>query len=612
MDGAGTVSDPWWKAAGARPARSIDLPPGGVASYADVLGHRAAHQPDDIAFVFLRDGDIERQITFHALDQAARRAGAALAKRAHRPRTLLLYPQGLDFVIAFFAALYAGGVAVPAPSPRGNRSARARLEATAQDCRADIVLTTPDLMDLSTAALSSLPDAPPVTTLEALSTAPRVDALPKPQPGDLALLQYTSGSTSTPKGVTITHGNILANQAMIAARFEHSPATVTVGWLPMFHDMGLIGNMLQPIFLGAPAVLMSPAAFLQEPARWLRAITAYGGNTSGAPNFAYDFCAARIPAPQRAALDLSSWGCAYNGSEPVRAATLDRFSEAFQPHGFRPAAFYPCYGMAEATLFISGGGRDAAPVRVTRESASGGTETFVGSGKTGAGHEIIIVDPETRAPLPDGAVGEIWFAGDSVSPGYWQKPTVNAVEFAQAPAGRPTDTRFYRTGDLGFLIDGEIFVTGRIKDVIIVRGRNHYPHDLEATVQASHPALRADSGAAFTLDLPGREALIIVNEVERTALRSLNTDEIAGAVRAAVTQTHGLSVAAVVLLKVGGIPKTSSGKIQRRLTQSKYRAGTLPVVGENRQGRALNAALAATQDKTARAEGDARDPSSEE
>ncbi len=420
-----------------------------------------------------------------------------------------------------------------------------------------------------------------------------------PSAEEAAFVQYTSGSTGTPRGVVVTHANLVHNNRIIAARFEHSRDTVMVGWLPLFHDMGLVGNVLQPLYLGATSVLMPPAAFLLEPVRWLRAISEHRGTTSGAPNFAYDLCVERVRPDQLDGIDLGCWTCAFNGSEPVRARTLERFAERFAPRGFRREAFYPCYGMAEATLFISGGEKREAPREARMEAADGSATVVVSSGRTEPDHEIAVVDPQTCRRLPQGEVGEIWFSGPSVSTAYWNRPEESAQRLMARLPGEQ-DRRYLRTGDLGFLLDGELYVTGRIKDVMIFRGRNHYPHDIEMTVQESHPALRRDAGAAFVVEHADTQALVVVQEVHRTSLRALPLEEIAGEVRAAVSREHGLHVGAVVLVKTGSIPKTTSGKIRRGLSRELFLNGGLATVGESLHGRRF------WNEARARSAGDAR------
>lgn len=567
----------------------------------EVMIDRALSLPNDIAFTFLKDGEQEHaSLTFGELGRRAQRVGTALRKLGGAgERVLLLYPQGLDFIIAFFGALYAGAVAVPAPLQKNSRSAR--LIGIIEEARPVIALTNLAMFPRASQHLACSATAPALLSLEEiLERIPSHDDAPRRPDYEigkdsLAFLQFTSGSTSAPKGVMITHANLLHNQRLIERLYEHSRDTVGVCWLPMFHDMGLVGNVLQPVYVGYRSVLMSPGAFLQEPSRWLQAITRYRATTAGGPNFGYDLCVDRTTAEQRQSLDLSTWDIAYNGSEPVRARTLDRFAEAFGQFGFRRRSFYPTYGMAEATLLISGGIKAAEPViRPLHNSLSSlnmgdsspvqqTPKMVVGCGGIGPGDRLVIVDPVTKRPLPDGETGEIWFAGPSVSPGYWNRHQQSVATFNVCLAGTH-DACFMRTGDLGFMEHGELFVTGRINDLIIVRGLNHYPEDIEETAQASHPALRTGFGAAFEIDIEEAQRLVFVNEVRRQCLCKLPLTEIAGNVRAAVVKEHGLQVAAVILLRTATIPKTSSGKIQRNLCRSLLLAGLLDVVGESWYG----------------------------
>jgi acyl-CoA synthetase (AMP-forming)/AMP-acid ligase II len=397
---------------------------------------------------------------------------------------------------------------------------------------------------------------------------------PRSTGDDIAFLQYTSGSTSEPKGVVVSHRNIMLNEKMIQQAFQHDEQTVVVGWLPPYHDMGLIGNVLQPLYVGCRCVLMSPMAFLLRPVRWLEAISRYRGTTSGAPNFAYDMCVRKIGAAQREGLDLSSWKVAYNGSEPVQQHTMERFTEAFGPCGFRAEAFFPCYGLAEATLFVTGGLVQARPAPYAADAdrlaenqirpavpGAGEVRWLVPCGHGWEGQRIVIADPKTATRCVEGAIGEIWIAGANVAHSYWRRPVESAAVF-QARLGDTGEGPFLRTGDLGFMQHDELFVTGRLHDLLIIRGRNYYPQDIELTVERSHPALRSGCGAAFTIDHTGDPRLVVAHEVERHA-GALDPEKIAADVRQAVAVEHDLNVAVVLLLKTGTIPRTSSGKVRR-------------------------------------------------
>lgn len=553
----------------------------------EVLFARAQATPDRPAFLFLRNGEEpEARLSWAALAGAVRDVALRLvAAGATGRRVLLLHPQGPAFARDFLAVLAAGGVAVPSPHMQGRRAAAARIAAIIGDAAPALVLTTRDLLP----GLAGLvPPGLPLVAAEDLPPAPADLTLPEIDPEALALLQYTSGSTGAPRGVMITHRAMVANQAMIRTAFAHSPRTVMVSWLPMFHDMGLIGSLLQPVYAGFAGVMMTPDAFLEEPIRWLRAISRYRATTAGAPNFAYDYCVRRIPPEDRADLDLRSWQVAFNGSEPVRAATLDRFAAAFGPYGFRARSFYPCYGMAEATLLVAGGAVGVAPHRLERP---GLPLPVVSCGHTGARHDLAIVAPGGHDPLAEGEVGEIWFRGPSVAQGYWNAPEVNATAFDQDLSDGTTG--WMRTGDLGLIQDGELYVTGRLKDVIIVKGRNHYPQDIEETCVAAHPALRADGGAVFVVERGEKETLVLVTEIQPSAFRDPPLAEIAAATRAAVSEHHGLHLAVVALLRPGALPKTTSGKVQRRQARASYLDGSLAVLLEDRHGPDLRATAAA-------------------
>ncbi len=527
------------------------------------------------------------------LDRRAR--AIAVQLRAHcvpGDRALLVFPAGLDFLTSFFGCLYAGVIAVPAYPPRPNESIH-RLKAIGANAGARVALTTQSLLKISRHfTAENLGDA----SISILVTDEMPDAAaaawerPALAPDTLAFLQYTSGSTGQPKGVQLTHANLLANEVMINRIFRLGAEDVLVGWLPLFHDMGLIGIAMQTLYCGATCHLMPPTAFLQKPLRWLQLISSLRATSTGAPNFAYDLCVRRITAEERAGLDLSSLRIAFNGSEPIDADTLERFAETFGPCGFQRDAFLPCYGMAEASLLVTGK-TQGKPLQVTcvdPDKLAAGTalvstkpdaRPLVSSGRIAKGLSIIIVDPASHEPLADGSVGEIWVNGPSIGTGYWNNPELSEQTFGARLMGR-SRRRYLRTGDLGFFLDGELFVTGRRKDLIIVRGRNHYPHDLEATAVAAHPALRLHGTAAFGVQQSTAEAVVVVQEVERTALRGLDIPAVTAAIRAALVREHDLVPAAIVLVKPATVPKTSSGKTQRALCRQQYLDGLLEVVGE--------------------------------
>jgi acyl-CoA synthetase (AMP-forming)/AMP-acid ligase II len=568
-----------------------------LLSFIDLLRWRALDQPDRRAITFLRDGELSADhLTYAELDRRARAVGALL-QREVPPGTvvLLVCEPGLDYVAGFFGGLYAGVTVVPAYPPHPTRPERMlpKLRAIAADVGPHAVLASPSTVEAMT-RMSAL--APELASIRWLTPDQAPDERAgewRQRPSDpdaLALLQYTSGSTGAPRGVMLTHANLLANSAMIRARFHHTEDSRGVIWLPPYHDMGLIGGILQPIYAGFPVVLMPPLAVLQRPLRWLQAISRYRATTSGGPNFAYNLCVRMTTPEQRAALDLSTWDVAFNGAEPIQAATLERFAAAFAPSGFRREALFSCYGLAEATLLVTSVEKAAAPRVLTPETIMGeGADTasaspriesaqpLVGCGQPPADEHILIVHPERLARCRAGETGEIWVSGPNVARGYWNRPAETDATFRAYLADTGADTRegpFLRTGDLGFLLDGELFVTGRLKDLIIIRGRNVAPQDIEATVGQSHPALRPGQGAAFTVEASDDPRLVIVHEVERQ-YRHLGPDEMVAAIRRAVAEQHDLQVSDVVLLTPGRIPKTTSGKVQRHVCRDRFLAGTL-------------------------------------
>jgi len=570
----------------------------------DLLRYRAKNQPEQTAYTFLRDGETEvGSLTYKELDRQVRVIAARLQNLdATVSHALLLYPPGLEFIAAFFGCLYAGVVAVPAYPPRTNQNMY-RLQAIVASSQATVALTTTSLLsNIERRELSN----PALTNLHWLATDNIASDLAEAwqeleiSSDTLAFLQYTSGSTATPKGVMVNHGNLMHNLVAIHKCFAHTCNSQGVIWLPPYHDMGLIGGVLQPLYGGFPVTLMSSVDFLQKPFRWLQAISCYKATTSGGPNFAYDLCVRKIKPEQRTSLDLSSWEVAFTGAEPIRAQTLERFAATFEPCGFRARAFHPCYGMAETTLMVSGGLKTAPPTvrwvdgaaleqnRVAAVASNQeGARAIVGCGQSWL-DQIVIVDPESLTPCPADKVGEIWVHGPSVAQGYWNRAEETKQTFL-AYLANTGEGPFLRTGDLGFLQDGELFVTGRIKDLIIIRGQNHYPQDIELTVEKSHPALRPGCGAAFTVEVKGDERLVVVQEVERSYLRKLDVNEVVGNINQAVAAEHALQIYATVLVKTGSIPKTSSGKIQRHACRSGFLTGSLNVVedwSENPQSKA--------------------------
>jgi acyl-CoA synthetase (AMP-forming)/AMP-acid ligase II len=571
-------------------------------SLVDLLRARTAEQGSDIAFTFLVDGEHEGpRCTFAELDARARAVASVLRERGVRSgdRALLLYPPGLDFIPAFFGCLYAGVVAVPAYPPQPSQASRTlpRLLSIVADADVAIVLANANVVD---AAARMMRAAPGLGSIPWLATNTVSDDRAADwrevsiAPDDLAFLQYTSGSTASPRGVMVSHANLLHNLAYASHAADRDRSTRSVSWLPVIHDMGLIEGVLGPVFGGYTAYLMAPASFLHRPIRWLRAITRYRASTSGGPNFAYDLCVRKITDAQRAELDLSSWRAAYNGAEPIRAETLEAFHARFNDVGFRWRSFYPVYGLAESTLLVSTGGRDYEPVirdvssdaltrgRLTLARPPGSvTRPLVSSGPVSFGTHVVVVDPSTRQQCSDGRVGEIWVESPSVAGGYWRRESETRETFHARLAGG--DGPFLRTGDLGAMHDGELFVTGRLKDVLIVRGFKHYPQDLEHTAERQHAAIRPGCSAAFSIDGDDGEAVAIALEVDRRRAPQLDDPaerdgflaSLIDRVRAAVVDHHGIVLSAVSVLSHGAMPKTSSGKLRRRACRDAISDGSL-------------------------------------
>jgi acyl-CoA synthetase (AMP-forming)/AMP-acid ligase II/acyl carrier protein len=565
----------------------------------ELMRARAAENADKPLFTFLKDGDEKTEtLSYAEVDARARGVAAMLVREslAGKP-VVLLYPPGLEYICAFLGCLYASVIAVPAYPPNPARLERTlpRLRRLVENAEAPALLTTSTLRDASRAFAELAPELAAKRWL-ASDDAAAADAAEWHAPAitqeTVALVQYTSGSTGTPKGVVLTHANLLHNQKLIASAFHHDASLVGVGWLPLYHDMGLIGNVLGTIWGAGRCVLLSPLDFLVSPVRWLRAISRYRGTTSGGPNFAYEMCTQKVTPEQRETLDLGSWKVAFNGSEPVRAQTLERFHKTFAPRGFRWESFLPCYGLAEASLIVSGElgatgptitsfdvakleiGNRAVPAR----DGDADGRRLVGCGPIAGDLDVRIVDPATRAAVDD-AIGEIWISGGSVGQGYWNDEDTTRETFRATISGVP-NTMFLRTGDLGFKDPkGQLFIVGRIKDVLIVRGRNYYPHDLERTAEAAHPALRSGCSAAFSVDEAGDVGVVLLAEYDAKRGPGEEAMEAAArAIREAVGDEHELRTQTVVFLKAGQIPKTSSGKVMRSAAQRAWREGKLEVV----------------------------------
>ncbi|MES1184765.1 MAG: amino acid adenylation domain-containing protein [Myxococcales bacterium] len=554
------------------------------STFVEMLAARSREHPDKVAFRFLNDGERQAEtLTYAELEAGARRTAASLLPHvAPGERVLLLHAPGLDYISGLFGCLCAGAVVVPAMPPPSNRPITPLADLFA-DTGARVALSSAGIAARLQRRLDPTGSGDVRWVTPPAAEAP-LAPLGNPAPNDLAVLQYTSGSTTAPKGVMLSHGTLLSNAKMLS---EHLRATVDdhlVAWLPPYHDMGLIGAVLGPLYVGLEATLMAPAAFLQRPLRWLEAISRYGATISGGPNFAYDLCVRRSAAAERERLDLSKWRVAFSGAERVRPDTLARFSEAFAGSGFGRAAFSACYGLAEATLGVSFAQLDREPQVL---SAS---EGLVSTGPPLPGLEVLIVDPETRRPLPDGEKGEIWVRGPSVALGYWNRPELTASVFGASLGSGPSDAKYLRTGDLGLRQAGEIYVAGRLKDLIILLGTNHHPEDLEAALEGCHPQLRPGGSAAFAVEGSEREELAVVVEVDSP--RQAPAAEIESAVRGALASSQSLRVDRVIIVGPGAIPRTSSGKVRRAECRARLLSGALEIVAESR----LESAAASADD----------------
>lgn len=601
-----------------------------VTNLVDLLCKRGSLHPEKLAFKFLRDGEDDVvDITYGELDRQARAVAAFLQKsQMTNKHVLLLYPSCIEYIVAFFGCLYAGTVAIPAypPDPMRLRKTLPRLQTILDDAQCSMILTSSQVLSFfkKIALAQSIGNIPILGKLgKKISSRfdfPNVDMkniewvptdsmdlalnqewkTPSISEETVAFLQYTSGSTGDPKGVALTHGNLMHNEKFIAEYF--GPCSVVVSWLPLYHDMGLIGKILQPMYQGTHCVFMSPLHFLQKPLRWLQAISKYGGTTSCAPNFAYDLCVRKVKPEQKKELDLSSWYVAANGAEVIQKSTLDQFYEAFKECGFRQKAFLPCYGLAEASLIASGikhnestkicyfNKEDLLSNIVTPCDAEDKNSTaLVSCGVTQQEQKLIIVNPNTKELCEEKVIGEAWLSGPSISHGYWNKPQINAEIFGAQPVNWSGEEKFLRTGDLGFLYEGELYITGRRKDLIIIGGCNYYPQDIEKTIEQCHPAVRKGCVAAFSCMLDVEEKLVVVLEVKDVLadtgrLKSILSkdkdkypvEDVSKKIRRAINENHQLAVKDIVLLPPRTISKTSSGKIQRSVCKENYLQDKLP------------------------------------
>ncbi|MDX2247757.1 MAG: AMP-binding protein [Bacteroidia bacterium] len=558
-----------------------------IQTLVELLSVRAENRRGKQACIFLEKGEQPtHELTFDQLDLRARAIAARLQDQGlSGERAILLYPSGLDYIAAFFGCLYAGVTAVPVYPPQMGKQVD-RVLAIVNDSAAKAFLTNTEVLE---AVRLFMPDLVNGKNESWIATDKIEDSFaeswktPAINRDTLAFLQYTSGSTGNPKGVCVTHHNLLHNEAMIQSAFRHREGEmIGVGWLPLYHDMGLIGNIIQPIYVGQPIYLMSPLSFLQKPVRWLQAIDRFRGTSSGGPNFSYELLMAKTTPEEIAALDLSSWTVAFTGAEPVRADTIKRFARMFAPAGFREESFYPCYGMAESTLLVTGGDEGHIPAILHLDPVELGAHrvkpidentanalSVVGCGHTWGNQKVSIVNPDTCDLCDENQVGEVWVAGESVAEGYWNNPEASEKTF-RAFITNTGEGPFLRTGDLGFVYKNELYITGRLKDLMIIRGRNHYPQDIEHTTGQSHIALKPGGNAAFSVEIAGEERLVVAAEIEPQTLKTHSSEEIFAAIRREIALRHELQVYAIALLKRRSIPKTSSGKIRRNACREAY------------------------------------------
>ena len=588
---------------GARIASPAALGPAAAATLLDSIFHHAARRPRAPALTFLADGVRPAQALDYGQLATRVRSLAAHLSRAFPAgeRALLLYGAGLEFPIALLACFHAGLVAVPAAVPdRPGTQALTRLRAIAASCGAGLVLCDQGVLEARGRWLTQAPELEqlPWQASDRLPASADDDVLAgdRQAPESVAFIQYTSGSTADPKGVVVTHANMLHNQQSLCRHFAQHEGSTVVSWLPAYHDMGLIGTILNPLFVGGQAYLMSTLSFIKRPHRWLQAISTYRATTTAAPDFAYAFCAQEITDQEKRGLDLRHWRVAISGGEMVRPKTLRDFASAFAGCGFEAQAFRPCYGLAESTLIVSAAPAGRAPglvrfdraelgrgraVAVPDDTLDGSVEV-VSCGRWLPDSEVSIVDPEARRRCPSGHTGEVWLRGGSVTAGYYGCGEQTRRTFAaRLDDGRGGGSGSYcRTGDLGFIHGDELFIIGRLKDLIIFAGRNHHPEDIEPVVEGAHPAI-ARPAAAFSVERAGEEQVVVVAEMRRGALVAPTLlSEVQEAIRRAVHREHSLHVAEVVFVPQGTIPRTSSGKVRRSRCRQLLEQGALARLSE--------------------------------
>lgn len=565
-------------------------------SLIDLVEYQAERLPNNIVYRYLKDGEIlDDSLTFSEFSLRIKKLAAVIQAHCEPgDRALLLYPSSLDYIVAFFACVYAGVIAVPAYPPQNQRRDWTRLQSILEDSKASLLLSNNHYSTgieqwLSQTELSFKPKF--LTSSYIHDNGASLWRCPNIDNDTTAFLQYSSGSTGMPKGIMVSHGNLLHNEEIIQQSVRSHVGTKFVGWLPIYHDMGLIGNVMQPLYCGGELTIMSPASVIQKPIRWLKAISDQQASISGGPNFIYDICVRQITEEQKGDLDLSHWQIAFNGAEPINPDTLDRFSTSFSSCGFRPEMFFPCYGLAENTLMVSAKTFSEQPkiisVRADKlrqdkavvideynlDNNLKNSIRLISSGNNLMNQDVRIVTPgDNNIQCSDGNIGEIWVKGKSVAQGYWNQPDVSETIF-RAHISSTNEGPFMRTGDYGFFHGGNMYITGRIKEIVIVHGENHYPQDIEKTVQNVSELFRKGGGAAFSIDINGQERLVVIQELLREGMRERNKDQVIAAIartQAAIAEIHHLELYDLVLVKYGSISKTTSGKIQRYMNRKHY------------------------------------------
>lgn len=562
-------------------------------SLVDVVRLRAIHSPDKKSCTFLNK-DLEETMTYEQLDQRAKAIAATLQAEGVKPgdRVLLLFAPGLSLIQAFFGCLYAGCIAVPIYPPAQEKLLDKAQRIVANSKPIIVFMIADHINKFTTNELNANPRflGLPTLALDNIESSKSSNWQPTSvKSNDIAFLQYTSGSTMHPKGVMVSHHNLLDNLSKIFTSFHMNDETILFSWLPPHHDMGLIGCILTPVYGGIPIIMMSPFSFLQNPLSWLKNITKYKATISGSPNFAYDYCVKRIKEEKKEGLDLSSWITAFNGAEPVRAETMEHFYQAFKNYGFRKEAFYPCYGLAEATLLVTGGtpGNPCKTLTLAKEQFQDhrvhfsednnpGSYKLVSSGNPI--QTVKIIDSDTLIPCDSDQVGEIWVSGNSIAHGYWNQPEETMHAFQGQINGDDNTQTYLRTGDLGFLHENELYVTGRIKDLIILYGKNHYPQDIEYSLMHSPLHRVLGKCAAFVIQEDHEYKLTVMCEVKNRFMDEATQDTLFNDIFELIYQNHQLEVHTIALIPLKAMPHTTSGKIRRNFCRKHLLDNTLPIV----------------------------------